>query len=195
MSDTPKKKVTRKSKRGGKPHVTDRVKGVDVLEGHVGTRKTETIAVEKWVPGPEIFDRVSELLARRFTLSQCRAYIREYASKEMEEHFEDLRSATGIDYQVWPVPSETSNHIIQTARQMVLDRANLDKPYEQSLAISFYESVIRDPNSTFTEKLKAQDSIRAMIGIGEDHSKNHESSDTVAAKLRSLIGAAMGTVD
>lgn len=133
-----------------------------------------------WHPDETIVLRVSEMLARRWPKGMIIDAICRYAGSQTGE-----KNRQGIPFHL---PSrETTESILTKARKDMQDRLNLEKGYHKALSLEFYESIIRDPNTTSLEKMRAQERIDNVLGNEAKFNSNTESADTTAAKIREFL--------
>lgn len=80
----------------------------------------------------------------------------------------------------------TAERLITEAREKLRDRMGITKEEGRNEAIAFYESVIRDPQSDFSAKIKAQERIDKILGLEFTGAKS-DTVDEYARKIREAI--------
>lgn len=136
-----------------------------------------TVVGDKWTYGTEDVELVSEMLGRRWTKGMIASAVYEMAGRA-------TKTKVGTRY-FHRCSQQQINDIINDARKLMMERLQIEHPFQRALALEFYEGIIRSPTTAPHEKLRAQERIDSVLGLDAkfDLSKT-DSADAIAAKLR-----------
>lgn len=137
---------------------------------------TGPLPVDKWEwESTPVVGLVSEGLARRWHVCDLRVIIAKQAARSLKR-------------PVGQVSDKIVHAILKAAREDLLKRLDLDRSYEKALAVSFYESIIRDPTSTLPERTRAQERIDSVLGLDAKFDQGKDGADQLAQKIRAALG-------
>lgn len=82
--------------------------------------------------------------------------------------------------------SVTAERLMTEAKEKLRNRMGITRDEGRNEAIAFYESVIRDPNSDFSAKIRAQERIDKILGLEFTGAKS-DTVDEFARKIREAL--------
>jgi len=64
-----------------------------------------------------------------------------------------------------PCYSRTAMTLLRRARDLLIERAGSSREEQRMLSFAFYESIIRDPEASLTQKMKARTRLDRLLGL------------------------------
>lgn len=127
-----------------------------------------------WSPTEEAVEMAAMMIARRYRKHDIYKHIRAKAAKDLK-------------IPAHKCSREVCEIVLKAARKLLAEKLNLDTLEVKSTSLAFYESVIADPTSTITEKLRAQENIDNLLGLGAQFGGKIETIEATADKLRVAV--------
>lgn len=87
-------------------------------------------------------------------------------------------NATEANPQGEPPSQGVFERLMREARELIRERLEISQSEAAGEAIAFYESVIRDPDIDVREKLRAQDQLERLLGLGARFAQDGDKKST-----------------